>query len=124
MEANIIILLVSAIVLAVWLYFATRLITGYEDIDILYVVRLFITAIIVVAIVPIIASVFNFVGAGEISSMIVFLSTIYVVRYIIVEYVEGDNWRDSIWIAFLSLVLAYVIYIILLRFFGVRIIVP
>ena len=82
-------LLVTIFIVIILLYISTRLITTQEDIDVNYLFRLIIVAVIAVIVVPILSTIGNAIGIPEISPIIAFIGLLYAVKYIIVNEVGG-----------------------------------
>jgi len=106
--AHLLLLLVSVALVSIWLYISTRLITGHEDLDVLYVGRLVIVALVVVLIAPVLSSIGGIIGIPEIGAVIAFIGILYCVKFFIISDVGGvDEWQQAIWITFLALAFIY-----------------
>ena len=105
-----VLMLVTVIIVMLLLYLATRLITATQDVDANYFFRLLIVAIIAVVVVPILGTIGSAIGVPEISPVIAFIAMLYTVNYLIVNEVGGvDEWQESIWITFFTLLFLYLL---------------
>ena len=105
-----ILMIVTIFIVMLLLYLATRLITATQDLDVNYFSRLLIVSVIAVVVVPILGTIGNAIGIPEISPVIAFIALLYVVKYLIVNEVGGvDEWQESIWITFFTLLFLYVL---------------
>jgi hypothetical protein len=105
-----ILMLVTIFIVMLLLYLATRLITATQDLDVNYFFRLLMVSVVAVVVVPILGTIGNAIGVPEISPVIAFIALLYVVKYLIVNEVGGvDEWQESIWITFFTLLFLYLL---------------
>ncbi len=105
-----ILMIITIFIVMLLLYIATRLITAQQDLEMNYFFRLLIVAITAVVVVPVLGTVGNAIGVPEISPVIAFIALLYTVKYIIVTEVGGvDDWQESVWITFFTLLFLYIL---------------
>jgi len=99
---------IAVLVLTVWLYLATRLVTGEDEMEGEYLLRLFAVAVVVVLIVPLLSQVGIWIRISELGPVLAFLGITYIVKFLLTSEVGGsDELQEAILIAFLSLVFIY-----------------
>ena len=110
-----IIFFIAVIIVAFFLYVATRLVTKEEVVTSSYAARLFITSLVSLVLIHVLGgAVF---GLGIIIAFLVLVLMIKVL--ILPEASIGEEWVEAIVIALITIILAW-IFIAFLGFFGLR----
>ena len=106
-----IVLLFEIIVVMIILYIATRIVCMEEVVSATYALRLFITAILAVVIVPLFEGMLQSqFGLGILGVIIAFFLLVLIIRYIIVEEASlGEEVVESILIALITIIAIYII---------------
>jgi hypothetical protein len=106
--------IITLLLVMLIIYVATRLVTKEEVLSSPYIMRLFVTALIIVIIVPILTSLLgdfmNLGGTGELLAIIIsFLILVVIMRYVIVSEASlGNEWIEAIGITLICIVFTYV----------------
>lgn len=118
-----ILLLFEVVIVMIILYLATRIVCKEEVITAPYALRLFLTAILAVLIVPLFEGVLqNQFKLGIVGVIIAFFVLVLIIRYIIVEIASlGEEVIESILIALITIIAIYVINWLADALLGVRI---
>jgi hypothetical protein len=122
---GIVLFVISIILVMLILYLAVRVVTREEVPSAAYVVRLFLVALVIVIIVPLLYGFLaGFLGLGEIGGflalIISFIILVVIMKYIIVAEVSlGNEWIESIVITILCIVFT-IVFNAILSFFGQR----
>ena len=117
--AMLLVLIISVILVAVILYFGTRLIAGKKEADTGYMIRLLLISLIIVILVAIIigAIVGSVRGipiietaAAQLVPVLIYLAIVFLIKYLLIpEKAETTKWNASIWIALITLFLIYIV---------------
>ncbi len=127
---TLILLIISIILVAIFLYLGTRLIIGKKDMDKGYVIRLLvIAAIIVILVALVIGAIVGVVqslpfineAAAGLVPVLIFVAIVYLIKYLLIPE-KGEVWQSSIWIAIIMLFLIYLINAITIEFFSIPIV--
>ena len=114
-----ILLLFEIVIVMIILYVATRIVTKEEVVSAAYALRLFISAVLAVIIVPIFES---WLGMGIIGVIIAFFLLVLIIRYVIVSEASlGEEAVESILIALITIIAIYIINWIAAEVLGVRV---
>jgi hypothetical protein len=118
-----IVLLFEVVLVMIILYIATRIVTKEEVVSATYALRLFLTAILAVVIVPLFEGMLQSqFGLGILGIIIAFFLLVLIIRYIIVaEASLGEEVIESILIALITIVAIYIINWIAAEVLGVTI---
>lgn len=106
-----IVLLFEIVIVMIILYIATRIVCKEEVVSATYALRLFITSILAVIIVPLFEGMLQSqFGLGIIGVIIAFFLLVLIIRYIIVEEASlGEEVVESILIALITIIAIYII---------------
>jgi hypothetical protein len=105
--------IVSVLLVMLFLYIATRLVTREEVLTANYVLRLFITAVMAVLIVPLLAGLLTDAVLGI---LIAFLALMVVVRFLVISEASlGDEWLESFIVTFLIILFVYLFNLVLVK---------
>jgi hypothetical protein len=103
---SIVLFVISILIVMAFLYIATRLVTREEVLTADYALRLFITAVLAVVIVPLFAGLLTDAVLGI---LLAFLALMVVVRYLIISEASlGDEWLESFIVTFLIILFIYI----------------
>lgn len=115
-----IIFLFEIVVVMIILYVATRIVCKEEMITAPYALRLFVTALLAVVLVPMLQGM---LGLGIVGVLIAFLLLVLIIRYVIVSEASlGEEIVESLLIALITVVSIYIINYIAWELFGVRVV--
>lgn len=111
MPVDWIFLLFEIVVVMIILYIATRIVTKEEVVSAAYALRLFITSILAVVIVPLLEGMLQSqFGLGIIGVIIAFFILVLIIRYIIISEASlGEEVTESILIALITVIAIYII---------------
>ena len=106
-----IVLLFEIVVVMIILYVATRIVCKEEVVSATYALRLFITALLAVVLVPLFEGLLQRqFGLGIVGVIIAFFLLVLIIRYIIVEEASlGEEVTESVLIALITIVAIYII---------------
>ncbi len=123
LPAELIVLLFEIVVVMIILYVATRIVCKEEVVSAAYALRLFITALLAVVLVPLFEGLLQGqFGLGIIGVIIAFFLLVLIIRYIIVEEASlGEEVTESVLIALITLITIYIINWIASELFDVRV---
>ncbi len=94
--------------MGLWLHVAIFLLTGDNETELDYLIRLFVVAFVAIIIAPLLAWAFLLVGVTEIAPIAMFLILLYTVKIILIPALTVvEEWEKSIWISFLALLFFY-----------------
>jgi len=114
---SVILFVVTVLVVMLFLYIATRLVTREEVLTASYALRLFITAVMAVVIVPLLAGLLT---DAVIGILVAFLALMIVVRFLIISEASlGDEWLESFIVTFLIILFVYIFNLVLVKVIGV-----
>lgn len=103
--------ILSILVVMLFLYIATRLVTREEVLTASYALRLFLTAILAVVVVPLFAGL---VTDPVIGILVAFLVLMLVVRFLIISEASlGEEWLESFIVTFLIILFVYLFNLVL-----------
>ncbi len=111
---SIVLFIITILIVILIIYVATRLVTKEEIVSSTYLARLFITALAIVVLVPLLSSFLsNPMGMGSsgafLAIIISFLILVIIMRYVIVSEVSlGNEWIEALGIALLCLIFIYI----------------
>ncbi len=109
--------IVSILIVMLFLYLATRLVTREEVLTANYALRLFITALLAVVIVPLFAGLLT---DAVIGILVAFLALMIVVRFLIISEASlGVEWLESFIVTFLIILFVYIFNLILVQVLGI-----
>ncbi|MEM3341178.1 MAG: hypothetical protein QW728_00640 [Thermoplasmata archaeon] len=119
---------VVTFVVAVILFYSTKLICRDVEKSFSFMARCIGVALIAILVIPLltggvawIQSKIHWDGLSVIALLIGYIAFLYSVRYIIVSAVASDEWRDSIWISFIATAFMLLINSFLVHFhMGIR----
>jgi uncharacterized membrane protein YoaK (UPF0700 family) len=108
---SIVLFVISILIVMLFLYIATRLVTREEVLTANYALRLFLTAILAVVIVPLFAGL---VTDAVIGILVAFLVLMLVVRFLIISEASlGEEWLESFIVTFLIILFVYLFNLVL-----------
>lgn len=111
--ASVVLFIVTVLIVMLFLYIATRLVTREEVLTANYALRLFITAVLAVVIVPLLANLLN---DAVIGILVAFLALMIVVRFLIISEASlGDEWLESFIVTFLIILFVYLFNLVLVE---------
>lgn len=114
---SVILFVVTVLVVMLFLYIATRLVTREEVLTASYALRLFITAVMAVVIVPLLAGLLT---DAVIGILVAFLALMIVVRFLIISEASlGDEWLESFIVTFLIILFVYIFNLVLVKVIGI-----
>ncbi|MCJ2563000.1 MAG: hypothetical protein LN417_02780 [Candidatus Thermoplasmatota archaeon] len=114
---SVIIFVVTVLIVMLFLYIATRLVTREEVLTASYALRLFITAVMAVVIVPLLAGLLT---DAVIGILVAFLALMIVVRFLIISEASlGDEWLESFIVTFLIILFVYIFNLVLVKVIGI-----
>lgn len=115
--------IVMILLTSLFLYLATRIITGKKNIDAPYMISLIIVAIIALFAAPALTIIATILMVPELAMIVLFIVIVYAVRYLL-KTGKGDSiaWEKAIWITFLTLVFIFLVNRITMMLFGIRLI--
>lgn len=103
--------ILSILIVMLFLYIATRLVTREEVLTANYALRLFLTAILAVVVVPLFAGL---VTVAVIGILVAFLVLMLVVRFLIISEASlGEEWLESFVVTFLIILFVYLFNLVL-----------
>lgn len=103
--------ILSILIVMLFLYIATRLVTREEVLTASYALRLFLTAILAVIVVPLFAGL---VTDPVIGILVAFLVLMLVVRFLIISEASlGEEWLESFVVTFLIILFVYLFNLVL-----------
>ena len=110
---SIAVFVISILIVMAFLYIATRLVTREEVLTASYALRLFITAILAVVLVPLFAGLLT---DAVIGILVAFLALMIVVRFLIISEASlGDEWLESFIVTFLIILFVYIFNLVLVH---------
>ena len=99
--------LFQVVIVMIILYVATRIVCKEDIVSAAYALRLFVTALLAVVLVPMLQ---NILGLGIIGLLIAFFLLVLIIRYIIVSEASlGEEVIESILIALITLISIFII---------------
>ncbi len=99
--------LFQVVIVMIILYVATRIVCKEDIVSAAYALRLFVTALLAVVLVPMLQSM---LGLGIIGLLIAFFLLVLIIRYIIVSEASlGEEVIESILIALITLISIFII---------------
>ncbi len=123
---TVILLVVAIILVTIFLYIAGRLVAGKKHADVGYIIRLLVIAVIAVLALPILGAVIDslervgitfddrplgladLLGLTQLLPVIIYLALVYLIRFLMLpERHEYSQMTNSIWIAFVTLMLIF-----------------
>lgn len=114
---SVVLFIVTVLIVMLFLYIATRLVTREEVVTASYALRLFITALLAVVIVPLLAGLLT---DAVIGILVAFLALMIVVRFLIISEASlGDEWLESFIVTFLIILFVYIFNLVLVEVLGV-----
>lgn len=114
---SVVLFIVTVLIVMLFLYIATRLVTREEVVTANYALRLFITALLAVVIVPLLASLLT---DAVIGILVAFLALMIVVRFLIISEASlGDEWLESFIVTFLIILFVYIFNLVLVKVLGI-----
>ncbi|MCK4456499.1 MAG: hypothetical protein KAW39_02030 [Thermoplasmata archaeon] len=114
---SVILFVVTVLIVMLFLYIATRLVTREEVLTASYALRLFITAVMAVVIVPLLAGLLT---DAVIGILVAFLALMIVVRFLIISEASlGDEWLESFIVTFLIILFVYIFNLVLVKVIGI-----
>ncbi len=110
---SVVLFIATVLLVMLFLYIATRLVTREEVLTANYALRLFITAFLAVVIVPLLAGLLT---DAVIGILIAFLALMIVVRFLIISEASlGDEWLESFIVTFLIILFVYIFNLVLVQ---------
>lgn len=110
---SVVLFIVTVLIVMLFLYIATRLVTREEVVTASYALRLFITALLAVVIVPLLAGLLT---DAVIGILVAFLALMIVVRFLIISEASlGDEWLESFIVTFLIILFVYIFNLVLVK---------
>lgn len=116
---TLILLIISVVLVAIFLYISARLIAGKKETDTGYIIRLLLIAVIIVLLVALVigaivgaVSSIPFISdaAAQLVPVLIYLAIVYLIKYVLIpEKADSTTWNASIWIAVLTLFLIYLV---------------
>lgn len=114
-------LLVAILLVSIILYVSGALVSRDWSVTNTYILRVLVTAIIAVLIIPIFQEAAGEFRLGDLGLLLAFVILIVAVRFLIVdELTVADDWLASIVIALLAVVLIYIVDKLADELFDVR----
>lgn len=114
---SVVLFIVTVLIVMLFLYIATRLVTREEVLTANYALRLFITAVLAVVIVPLLAGLLT---DAVIGILIAFLALMIVVRFLVISEASlGDEWLESFIVTFLIILFVYIFNLVLVKVIGI-----
>ena len=114
---SVVLFIATVLLVMLFLYIATRLVTREEVLTANYALRLFITAFLAVVIVPLLAGLLT---DAVIGILIAFLALMIVVRFLIISEASlGDEWLESFIVTFLIILFVYIFNLVLVKVIGI-----
>lgn len=114
---SVVLFIVTVLIVMLFLYIATRLVTREEVVTASYALRLFITAAMAVVIVPLLAGLLT---DAVIGILVAFLALMIVVRFLIISEASlGDEWLESFIVTFLIILFVYIFNLVLVKVLGI-----
>ena len=111
--------LLEIVIVMIILYVATRIVCKEDIVSAAYALRLFVTALLAVVLVPMLQ---NILGLGIIGLLIAFFLLVLIIRYIIVSEASlGEEVIESILIALITLISIFIINYIAKELLGVTV---
>ncbi|MEE9223645.1 MAG: hypothetical protein V3U51_02740, partial [Thermoplasmata archaeon] len=102
-----IVFLLEVVIVMIILYVATRIVCKEDIVSAAYALRLFVTALLAVVLVPMLQSI---LGLGIIGLLIAFFLLVLIIRYVIVSEASlGEEVVESILIALITLISIFII---------------
>ncbi|MCK5291587.1 MAG: hypothetical protein KAR39_06185 [Thermoplasmata archaeon] len=99
--------LFEVVIVMIILYVATRIVCKEDIVSAAYALRLFVTALLAVVLVPMMQ---NILGLGIIGLLIAFFLLVLIIRYVIVSEASlGEEVIESILIALITLISIFII---------------
>lgn len=115
---SLVLFVITVLIVMLFLYVATRLVTKEEILTAPYVVRLFITAVLAILLLPLLVGL---LGDPVIGSLSAFLMLMVIVRYVIIpEASLGDEWLESVIISILLILFVYIFNYAIKELLGVK----
>jgi hypothetical protein len=115
-----ILFLFEIVVVMIILYVATRIVCKEDIVSAAYALRLFITALLAVLLVPMLQSV---LGLGIVGVILAFFLLVLIIRYVIVSDASlGEEVTESVLIAIITVIAIYIINYIAKEIFDVNIV--
>jgi hypothetical protein len=115
-----IIFLFEIVVVMIILYVATRIVCKEDIVSAAYALRLFITALLAVLLVPMLQSV---LGLGIVGVILAFFLLVLIIRYVIVSDASlGEEVTESVLIAIITVISIYIINYIAKELFDVNVV--
>jgi len=100
-------LIISVVIVTIVLYISTRIVTKEEVLTTKYALRLIVTALAAVILVPFVEGIFPI---GMLAILVAFLVLVIIIRILVIPAVSlGEEWVEAIIIAFLTVILIYVL---------------
>ena len=110
---SVILFVVTVLIVMLFLYIATRLVTREEVLTANYALRLFITAVLAVLVVPVFA---HLLRDAVLTILVAFLALMIVVRFLIISEASlGDEWLESFIVTFLIILFVYIFNLVLVN---------
>lgn len=114
---SVVLFIATVLLVMLFLYIATRLVTREEVLTANYALRLFITALLAVVIVPLLAGLLT---DAVIGILVAFLALMIVVRFLIISEASlGDEWLESFIVTFLIILFVYIFNLVLVQVLGI-----
>ena len=114
---SVVLFIVTVLIVMLFLYIATRLVTREEVVTTSYALRLFITAAMAVVIVPLLAGLLT---DAVIGILVAFLALMITVRFLIISEASlGDEWLESFIVTFLIILFVYIFNLVLVKVLGI-----
>lgn len=111
--------LLEIVIVMIILYVATRIVCKEDIVSAAYALRLFVTALLAVVLVPMLQ---NILGLGIIGLLIAFFLLVLIIRYVIVSEASlGEEVIESILIALITLISIFIINYIAKALFDVTV---
>jgi hypothetical protein len=111
--------LFEVVIVMIILYVATRIVCKEDIVSASYALRLFVTALLAVLLVPMLQ---NVLGLGVIGLLIAFFLLVLIIRYVIVSDASlGEEVVESILIALITLISIFIINYIAKELFDVTV---
>ncbi|MEE9115318.1 MAG: hypothetical protein V3U09_00275 [Thermoplasmata archaeon] len=109
----------EVVIVMIILYVATRIVCKEDVVSAAYALRLFVTALLAVVLVPMMQSI---LGLGIIGLLIAFFLLVLIIRYVIVSEASlGEEVIESILIALITLISIFIINYIARELLGVTV---
>lgn len=97
---------ITILIVMAFLYIATRLVTKEEVLTANYALRLFVTALLAVVLVPLIGGLLT---DPVIGILVAFLALMIVVRFLVISEASlSDEWLESFIVTFLIVLFIYI----------------